>query len=137
MRATRMGELEKENDVLLVEVGRLRQMNDLLHRKLVAGQQAMDAYVIHLQRKLAELQLHRARCICVPRVSVHCEKSMIGSPKESLADLSSRSRKAHEALEYTVSCCKNVVSCDDADARREAMELLTAVAKKHFMYVHH
>lgn len=141
MRATRTGELEKENSVLLMEMGRLRQMNNLLQRKLVARQQATDEQLMNLQENLAEFQLDRSQCICAPGITVHCNKSMIGTPQATLADLSSRSRKAHEALEYTVVCCKRILCCEDIDAssdtRREAMELLKALAAKHFMYVHH
>lgn len=137
MRATRLCELEKENHVLLTEVARLRQMNELVHRRMSMRQQAADAHEMGLQRKVAEPKLERKQCVCISGLSAQCGKTR--NPADTVADIRARIRIAHEAIEHAVSYCKHILRSDTIQPydriKKDVVELLGAIASQHSMYV--
>lgn len=137
MRATRLLELEKENQVLLTEVARLRQMNELVHRRMSMRQQPADAHGMGLQSKVAELKLERKQRMCISGPSAQCGKTR--NPADALADIRARIMIAHEAIEHAVSHCKHILRSDTIHPydhiKKDVMGLLGAIASQHSMYV--
>lgn len=135
MRGTRVGELEKENHVLMTEVDRLRQLNEFMHKKMISRTRANQADMLALQKSIAELQLERQRCLCMSGIYSQGGKSWIRCPEDTLTGLKGRSTLAHEALEHTVNCCQLVLASGGIDlsssATQEIMQLLESLASRH------